>query len=132
MTAITRYNPPGLEIAGMSQAVRAHGWIVVSGQMALDANGEVVGADQPAAQAEQIFRNMEAALREAGASLNDVIKLTCYATDAQAYAAYAAVKQRVFELNPPASTAVIVQALLLPSLSLEVEALAWIGEQGLS
>lgn len=131
MTHLTRHNPDGFEFPGMSQAVRAHGWILVSGQVALDVNGQLVGENDPQAQAEQVFDNIAAALKAAGSSLNDVIKLTCYLTSRDAYPGYSSVKNQRFGQNPPASTVVVVKELLLPGLFMEVEAIAWIGEQKL-
>jgi 2-iminobutanoate/2-iminopropanoate deaminase len=122
---IERFDPPGARFAGMSQAVRAGDWIMVSGQVALK-DGEVVGIGDPAAQARQCFANIEAALAEAGATMTDVVTLRCYLTDKAAYAGYAEVKNVLFTIHPPASTTVIISALLLPGLLMEVEAAAWI------
>ncbi len=119
-----RFDLPGLAFAGMSQAVRDGNLVVVSGQVALDAAGEVVGEGDPAAQAEQALANLEAALAAAGARNEDVVKLTCFLCDAAGYGAYAEAKNRRFEATAPASTCVVVSALLDPRLLLEVEALA--------
>lgn len=125
MPKIERFNPPGHDFPGMSQAVRAGEWILVSGQVALDADGRVIGEDDAEAQAEQVFRNLRAALEAAGSKLEDVVRLTAYLTDSSAYPGYAAVKNRLCGQHPPASSVVIVSALLLPELLLEVEAVAW-------
>ncbi len=125
MSDIGRFDPPGMRFPGMSQAVRAGGWITVSGQVALK-DGKVVGIGDPAAQARQCFANIEAALAAAGAALSDVVTLRCYLTDPSAYAGYAEVKNVLFANHPPASTTVIISALLLPELLMEVEAAAWI------
>jgi reactive intermediate/imine deaminase len=122
-----RLDLPGLAFAGMSQAVRDGDLVVVSGQVALDSNGEVVGEGDWEAQAEQALANLEAALAAAGAAPADVVKLTCFLTDAAGYAAYAAAKNRRFEAAAPASTCVVVAALLDPRLLLEVEAIAVVG-----
>ncbi len=124
--AIERSNPPGTAYTGMSQAVRAGGWIHVSGQVALQ-GGTVVGTGDAQRQAEQCFSNISAALQEAGASLHDVVKLTCYLTDKAAYAGYAAARNQLFTNHPPASTVVVVKELLMPELLMEVEAVAWAG-----
>lgn len=124
MTTIERCNPAGMEFPAMSQAVRCGDWIIVSGQVALR-EGVVVGVGDAAAQARQCFANIEAALQAAGASLADVINLRCYLTDNAAYAGYGAVKKELFSALPPASTAVIVKALLLPDLLMEIEATAF-------
>jgi len=122
-----RLDLPGLAFAGMSQVVRDGDLVVVSGQVALDSNGEVVGEGDWEAQAEQALANLEAALAAAGATAADVVKLTCFLTDAAGYGAYAAAKNRRFEAAAPASTCVVVAALLDPRLLLEVEAIAVVG-----
>ncbi len=121
-----RFDPPGMRFAGMSQAVRCGEWITVSGQVALK-DGKVIGTGDAEAQARQCFDNIAAALAEAGAGLEDVVSLRCYLTDKSAYAGYAAVKNVLFAEHPPASTSLIVTALLLPDLLMEVEAVAWTG-----
>lgn len=119
-----RFDLPGLAFPGMSQAVRDGDLVLVSGQVALDADGEVVGENDWEAQAEQTLANLSAALAAAGARDDDVLKLTCFLTDPAGYSAYAAAKNRRFESTAPASTCVIVTALLDPRLLLEVEAIA--------
>ena len=122
--AVSQHNPPGMAFPGMSQAVRAGDWVMISGQVALS-DGHVVGIGDAAAQARQVFANIEAALQAAGAGLGDVVNLRCYLTSKAAYAGYAAVKNGVFADNPPCSTAVIISELLLPDLLMEVEATAF-------
>lgn len=119
-----RFDPPGAKFTGMSQAIRTGDFITVSGQVALK-DGKVVGVGDSKAQAEQCFANIAAALKEAGASLSDVINLRCYLVGQNSYAGYGAVKNELFKDNPPCSTAVIISALLLPDLLMEVEAVAW-------
>ncbi|GAB5505850.1 MAG: RidA family protein [Rhizobiaceae bacterium] len=118
-----RYNAPGLEFEGMSQAVVYNGLVHVSGQVALR-EGKPVGAHDAEVQARQCFANLKAVLEKAGVGLSDVILLRCYLTDAQFYQAYSKVKNELFSAHPPGGTAVVVKALLLPELMLEVEAVA--------
>jgi enamine deaminase RidA (YjgF/YER057c/UK114 family) len=121
----TRVNQsPALTFPGMAQAVRAGDTIVLSGQVAFDDAGELVGAGDPVAQAEQCFRNIERLLEQAGASLTDVVKLTCFLADVSAYAGYAEAKLRRFPGDGPAGTAVVVAQLLDDRLLMEVEAMA--------
>jgi enamine deaminase RidA (YjgF/YER057c/UK114 family) len=121
--SIERFDPEGMRFSGMSQATCADGWIHVSGQVAL-AGGALVGADDPAAQAEQCFGNILAVLASAGAGPEHVVKLVCYLTERSAYGGYAAVRNRIFAAHPPASSVVIVKELLVPGLLMEVEAVA--------
>lgn len=118
---------PALTFPAMSQAVRAGNLVVLAGQVALDEEGELVGENDPAAQAEQCFSNIETLLERCGSSLRDVVKLTCFLTDKSAYAAYAAAKQARFTDDPPAGTAVVVRELLDDRFLMEVEALAMVG-----
>ena len=127
MNAAERFDPPGMGFAGMSQAVRCGEWIIVSGQVALK-DGQVVGAGDAAAQARQCFANIEAALAEAGASLSDIVSLRCYLTDKSAYEGYVDIKNVLFKDKSPASTTIIISALLIPALLMEVEAVAVMGK----
>jgi enamine deaminase RidA (YjgF/YER057c/UK114 family) len=108
----------------MSQAVRKGRHVVLSGQVAFDESGQLVGEGDAPAQCEQIFRNIERLLGKAGASLDDVVLLTCYLTHADVFPAYAAVKRRVFPGTAPAGTSVIVAGLLDSRFLLEVEVVA--------
>jgi enamine deaminase RidA (YjgF/YER057c/UK114 family) len=118
------FNPEGLVVSSrMSWAVRAGATIYLSGHVAFDGD-RVVGEGDPLAQAEQIFKNLEMSLTAAGATFEDVVKLTCYALSPEAYQGYAAVKKKYIAEVGPAGTAIIVKALLDPRLLLEVEAIA--------
>jgi enamine deaminase RidA (YjgF/YER057c/UK114 family) len=118
------FNPEGLVVSPrMSWAVRAGTTVYLSGHVAFDGD-RVVGEGDPLAQAEQIFKNLEASLSAAGATFEDVVKLTCYALSPEAYQGYAAVKKNYVADTGPAGTAIIVGALLDPRLLLEVEAIA--------
>lgn len=99
--------------------------VFVSGQVALDDKGNIVGKDDFRAQARQVFENLRAALEAAGASFRDVIKLNSYVVDIAGLAHFRAVRDDyVNTANPPASTAVQVQRLFRPEFLLEVEAIA--------
>jgi enamine deaminase RidA (YjgF/YER057c/UK114 family) len=103
--------------------------VAVSGQVALDERGEVVGEGDPEAQARQVFENLRRCLAAAGATFGDVIKLTYYVTDVAYMPAIRAVRAEFLGNDHlPASTAVQVVALVRPELLLEVEALAVAGE----
>lgn len=111
---------------GYSPLVVAEGRLaVVSGQVALDAEGRLVGEGDVTAQAHQIFRNLERCLEAAGASFADVVKLGFYLTRIADLPEVRAVRDRYIDTGrPPASTAVEVSALIRPELLLEVEAFA--------
>jgi enamine deaminase RidA (YjgF/YER057c/UK114 family) len=113
-----------------SHAVTAEGsgkLVYVSGQVSWDAAGNVVGKGDMRAQAEQVFKNVEAALKVAGAGWSDVIKMNGYMVGmhGERVAAYREVRQRFLKEGAlPASTLVGVERLVDPELLLEVEVVA--------
>lgn len=111
---------------GMSAAVRFGDCIAVSGQVALDEHGALVGKDDFAAQAEQCFANLARVLAQAGGSLRDVVSLTTYLAAREHAAAFLAARTRHFPTDPPATTTVIAQMLHADFL-IEIQALAAIG-----
>ena len=117
--------------AGYTQVVTGSGRLIaVSGQVALDERGEVVGRGDPGVQARQVFENLRRCLAAAGATFGDVIKLTYYVTDVAYMPAIRAVRAEFAGTDRlPASTAVQVVALVQPELLLEVEALALTGRR---
>ena len=99
--------------------------LYLSGQIALDAQGKLVGAGDFARQAEQVFANIDAALKAAGASFANVVKIDMYVTDMSQLAALRAARDKyVYTKHPPASTLVEVSRLARDGLLLEVEATA--------
>jgi enamine deaminase RidA (YjgF/YER057c/UK114 family) len=115
---------------GYSQVVAASGRLVaIAGQVALDADGNLVGRDDPDAQIHQVFQNVGAALAAVGASFDDVIRLTYFLTDLSILPAVRQARDRYVDTQrPPASTAVQVAGLVRPEFLLEVEALAVLSE----
>ncbi|MEW2488152.1 RidA family protein [Streptomyces sp. NPDC048411] len=115
---------------GYTHVVTGSGRLVaVSGQVALDANGDVVGAGDAAAQARQVFENLRRCLAAAGASFDDIVKLTYYVTDiAHLPAVRTARDAYIAPERLPASSAVQVAALFRPELLLEIEAFALVPE----
>jgi enamine deaminase RidA (YjgF/YER057c/UK114 family) len=105
--------------------MRGGGLIFVSGQIAFDSNGSVVGAGDLEAQARQVFRNLGAVLEAAGASFADVLKLTYFVRDIEAIGVIRAVRDEFVDTaNPPASTLVEVSRLVAPELLIEIDAVA--------
>ena len=115
---------------GYSQMVAGRGrLVVVSGQVAQDERGELVGPGDPAAQARQVFKNLRRCLAAAGAGFGDVVKLTFFVLDVADLPAVRAARDAVINTaRPPASTAVQVAALFAPGYLLEVEAWALAGD----
>ena len=113
--------------AGYSHIVEARGGrtLYLAGQIALDAEGKLVGAGNFRAQIKQVFANLNARLTEAGASFKDVVKLNYYLTDASDLMALRETRDSyVNKDNPPASTLVVVKQLVRPEYLCEVEAIA--------
>jgi len=122
-------SPPSMAApTGYSYAVKKTGTpVFIAGQVALDGQGRLIGEGDAAAQAEQAFQNLRTVVEACGGTMEDVVKITIYATDAAYRPAIAAARQRHFkEGQYPASTYLVVSALALPQLLVEVEAVAMI------
>jgi reactive intermediate/imine deaminase len=99
--------------------------VYVSGQVALDAEGRLVGEGDFDAQARQVFENVTRALEAAGASWADVVKLTYFVRDVGQVALIRAIRdQYVDTANPPASTLVEISRLVRDEFLIEIEAVA--------
>jgi enamine deaminase RidA (YjgF/YER057c/UK114 family) len=115
---------------GYSQVVTGRGrLVVVSGQVAQNAKGELVGPGDPAAQARQVFENLGRCLAEVGAGFDDVVKLTLFVLDVADLPAVREARDAVIDTaRPPASSAVQVSALFAPGYLVEVEAWALVDD----
>ena len=117
--------PPGaVSSPNLTPGIKVGDTIYVSGQVALDAEGRIVGEGDFAVQAELVFQSLERVLKEAGASLGDVVKVTNFLVDAAHFPSFNAMRRRFFPEDPPASTTVIVKELARPELLIEIEAVA--------
>lgn len=108
----------------IAQAYRVGDLIFVSGQAALDLEGQLVGIGDFDAQAAQAFDNLRAVLEAGGSGLDKVIKVTIYLTDMAHFEKIVALRQQFFSSPYPADTLVEVSALALPELMIEIEAIA--------
>jgi 2-iminobutanoate/2-iminopropanoate deaminase len=126
--SIERTNPPTLSTpTGFTHVVEVTGaakTVYIAGQVAFDASGKVVGAGDMKAQTEQVFKNLEAALKAAGATFADVVKMNTYVTDMSELAVIREVRSRYFGTTTPASTLVQVSGLARPELLIEIEVIA--------
>ncbi len=126
------FNPGNLfkPTAGYSQIAEVTGGkiIYISGQVAVDRSGNLVGKDDFRAQVGQVFDNLKAAVEAAGGDFNSVIKLNFYcaeSVDASQLPALREVRDKyVNTASPPTSTLVVVRRLARPEWLLEVEAVA--------
>ena len=120
-------NPAGVhEPIGRSysHARKAGNTVYLAGQVALDAQGNLVGKGDIVAQTDQVFRNLSGVLAAAGGSFADVVKLTTYLTSREDLPGFREGRQRHFTRDPPANTLVIVSGLASPDFLLEIEAVA--------
>jgi enamine deaminase RidA (YjgF/YER057c/UK114 family) len=127
---VEHINPSALPPAiGYSQVVKAAGgtFIFVSGQVPLNQHGKLVGKGDLHRQSEQVFENIRSALKEAGATMNHIIKLSYYVVNLQPSDALMLreLRQRFLDqTHPPASTMVGVVSLFDPQWLIEIEAVA--------
>ena len=126
----TRSNPDTVAapIGTYSHAVRVETsdgiWIYVSGQIASDPDGTLVGPNDLPAQTVQVFENVKAILEANGASFANVVKLQTYVTTLEGLAEMRQVRSRYLTSELPTSTAVQVVALVVPDAVIEVDVVA--------
>ena len=101
--------------------------IYVSGQVALDAEGNVVGEGDVKLQTEAVLEHVKTVVEEAGGGMEDIVKVTVFITDMELYDEIHEVRRRYFEEPFPASSMVEVSALIDPRLLIEIEAVAVVG-----
>ena len=112
---------PWESIAGYSRALRVGNLVYVAGTVASDAQGQVIGPDDPEAQMRAILKKIERALNEAGATLADVVRTRMFVTDMGHAETYLRVHGEYFAEIRPVATMVQVVALIDPALLIEVE-----------
>jgi len=126
----TRSNPNTVAapMGTYSQAVRVETgdavWIHVSGQIAIDLEGNLVGPGDVRAQTQQVFENLRAILAANGATFADVVKIGTYLTTLDDLAGMREVRGEYLTAEPPASTAVQVVALVVPDALIEIDLVA--------
>jgi 2-iminobutanoate/2-iminopropanoate deaminase len=126
----TRSNPDTVAtpVGTYSQAVRVETgdavWIYVSGQIAIDLEGNLVGPGDLRAQTRQVFESLRAILEAHGATFADVVKIGTYLTTLDDLAGMREVRSEYLTSEPPASTAVQVVALVVPDALIEIDLVA--------
>ncbi len=116
--------PPGAAPnPALSPGVVVGDFLFVSGHVAVDQSGTVVGEGDAEAQSRQVMANIRSVVTAAGGKMEDVAKITCFITDIAYYSGYAKVRAETWPKDPPASSTVVVAGLVRPEFLVEVEAI---------
>ena len=113
---------------GYSRAVKVGAHIEVSGTVASDETGSVVGKDDPYLQTKYILQKIEKALVQAGASLADVVRTRMFVTDISKFEEYAKAHGEAFQTIKPCTSMIEVKGLVSPDYLIEIEATAILAE----
>ena len=123
---LERFNPAGLaRPGGYHHVVKDGNTIYVAGQVSRDKDGKTVGVGDAAAQAEQIFSNVQEALKAAGSDMNHIKKLNVFMTHREDIPAYRAARAKFISDDAlPVSTLILCAGLADPDFRIEIEVIA--------
>jgi enamine deaminase RidA (YjgF/YER057c/UK114 family) len=130
MAFTTIKTPDARPVANYKMATRQEGGrlLYISGQVARDTEGNVVGKGDMRAQTRQVFQSLRQVLQAAGGDLQDLMKMTTYITDIENFPALAEIRSELFQGELPASTLIVVKSLFHADFLIEVEGVAAIRE----
>lgn len=111
-------------IGPYSQGIFVNGFVFVSGQIPVDPKTGSIDCDDIKGQAKQSLRNVESVLKEAGYTMDDIVKTTCFITDMKNFAEFNEVYAEFFKNDPPARSCVAAKELPKNALC-EVEVIAY-------
>ncbi len=111
-----------------SHVVKAGNLVFIAGQIAVNSSGDVVGAGDIEAQAQQIFANLDAAMKAAGGTREDIVATTVYIINRDDLPGFRKAREQFFGNVRPTSTLLLISGLARPELLLEIQAIAVIGE----
>ncbi len=121
------------DLVGYSRAVQMGPLLEVTGTVAIDDHGQLVGKDDPYTQTCCIFERIEKVLTEAGFELEDVIRTRMFVTDISHWEEYGRGHAKFFKTIKPATSMIEVSGLIEPDMLIEIEATAykigWNGKQ---
>src|ERR1700761_9122310 len=130
---VDRIQPAGMNVR-MQQGKPAYSHVVtvlgpakmiyIAGQLARDADGNIVGPGDMRAQLEQTFKNLDACLKAAGATWADVVKTNTFVTNYDAFSQCRDVRMRHFSIATPTSTTIRISGLAQPEAMVEIEMIA--------
>lgn len=113
----------------LSQAIKANGFVFVSGQAAIGDDGEIVGEGDFDRQAQQAFGNLDRALKASGSGLDKVVKVTIFLRSMENFAKIVELRRRWFSAPYPADSIIEVSSLYSPKALIEIEAIALDGSR---
>jgi 3-hydroxyisobutyrate dehydrogenase len=126
---IERINPGGMtQPTTYNHLVKVGNLMFIAGQVALDAEGNVVGEGDMNAQVGQVLENLKTVLASQGADYANVAKINIFTTNIEAFREASDVRSRYFGGNPPASTLVQIERLANEAFLVEIEAIAVVPE----
>ena len=120
----TFFPNPSNRPSGFSPITKCGNLLFVSGQVPVNSTGDLVGEDDCYVQAKQCFSNIEAALKSAGSTFDDLVKITAFIVKSRDYPDYAKARFEIFPENGPASSTVFISGLVSPKFLIEIEAIA--------
>lgn len=119
--------PQPVGLYSQALRVRARELMFIAGQIALDAEGKLVGKNDAGAQTRQIYKNIDAILQSVGASFSNVVEFTTYVVGKEALQAFMQVRTEIFpslypERDYPPNTLLVVNALVREEYLVEIKA----------
>ncbi|MSP67892.1 MAG: RidA family protein [Alphaproteobacteria bacterium] len=113
---------------GYTHAIRTGDFLTISGQIALDKEGRLVGHGDIEAQVHQVFKNLQSILTEAGAGFDKLVKTGVFLTHPFYREAFRKIRAQYLGSHAPCSTVLVVASLAQPHFLVEVEAVAYLGK----
>ena len=120
----TFFPNPDNKPSGFSPITKSGNLLFVSGQVPVNAKGDLVGEDDCYLQTKECFFNIESALKSVGATKEDLVKITAFIVRPEDYSKYATRRLELFPEDGPASSTVFISGLVNPKFIIEIEAIA--------